>query len=303
MEPISKIRQQRAVQPIHTMFSTVQPGGRRILFNSAHTNCMKPFLLFAFTASLMAQDAGGIFRDAMSKMRQAGALAQRGDFGPANELITAAAEEMDRAVQLAPENVEFRARRGVAYSFQSYLPGKAQIALEDLKFATTSPNFSDLHDDLRQQAIRQLASLTTHPDRFPGIPDSTTPLVAVASFTLPAATGSIPEWVDATVKALNGYPGLLGTHAMSSVDHPGMFVVFTWWKDKKSLNDFFYGDLHQGWMRQRGLTMSRAASSRVPADQMPSQTAIEILAGLPGGSQINGGFIPQQVFDTLKNAK
>ena len=264
---------------------------------------MKLFFLFALAASLIAQDPGAVFGDAMSKMRQAGALAQRGDFGPANEMINAAAVGMDRAVQMAPENLEFRARRGVAYSFLSYLPGKEQIALEDLKIATASPDFSDLPDDLRRQAIRQLASLTTRPDRFPGIPDSTTPLVAVASFTVPAATGSIPEWVDATIKALKGYPGLLGTHAMSSIDHPGMFVVFTWWKDKKSLNDFFYGDLHQGWMRQRGLTMSRAASSPLPADQMPSQAAIEILAGLPGGTQINGGFIPQQVFDTLRNAK
>jgi heme-degrading monooxygenase HmoA len=231
---------------------------------------MKPFLLFAFTVSVMAQDPGAIFQDAMSKMQQAGVPAQRGDFGPANELINAAAEGMDRAVELAPEKVEFRARRGVAYSFLSYLPGKAQTALEDLKFATTSPTFSNLPDDLRQQAIRQLASLITHPDRFPSIPDSTTPLVAVASFTVPAAAGSIPEWVDATVKALKGSPGLLGTHAMSSIDHPGMFVVFTWWEDKKSLNDFFYVDLHQDWMRQRGLTISRVASSPVPADQMPS---------------------------------
>jgi len=264
---------------------------------------MKYLLLFGFVASLVAQDPEAVFQEAMSKMRQAGSLAQRGDFGPANELINAAAERMDRAVQMAPENLEFRVRRGVAYSFLSYLPGKARIAVEDLKFATTNPKFNDLPDDLRQQAVLRLASLTTHPDRFPGIPESAAPLVAVASFTVPAAHGIIPEWVNTTVKALNGYPGLLGTHAMSSIDHPGMFVVFTWWKDKKSLNDFFYGNLHQNWMRQRGLTMSRGVGGTAPADQMPSQAAIEILAGLPGGSQINGGFIPKQVFDRLKNAK
>jgi hypothetical protein len=264
---------------------------------------MKYLHLFAFAASLVAQDSEAVFQDAMSKMRQAGSLAQRGDFGPANELINAATERMDRAVQMAPENPEFRARRGIAYSFLSYLPGKAQIAVEDLKFATTNPNFNDLPDDLRQQAVRRLASLTTQPDRFPGIPESTAPLVAVASFTVRAGPGTMPEWVNATVKALNGYPGLFGTHTMSSIDHPGMFLVFTWWKDKKSLNDFFYGDLHQSWMRQRGLTMSRGVSGAVPAEQMPSQAAIEILTGLPGGSQINGGFIPEQVFDTLKNAK
>lgn len=81
------------------------------------------FLFCAFAASLMTQDAGTIFQDAMSKMRKR-VLAQRGDFGPANELINAAAEGMDRAVRMASENLEFRARRGVAYSVLSYLPEK-----------------------------------------------------------------------------------------------------------------------------------------------------------------------------------
>ena len=127
-------------------------------------------------------------------------------------------------------------------------------------------------------------------------------MIIAASFTLPpGAPGSVPDWVEATVSALKGVPGLLGTHALASVDHPGMFVVFTWWKNKKAVNDFFYGDLHQSWVRRRGLTITSGRA--VATEQMPTQTAIEVFAGLCGGVQIGGGFIPKEVFDMFKDSK
>lgn len=187
------------------------------------------FLTFAFT--LAAQDPQAIFQAAMSKMREAGALAQQGKFVPANELIVAASAEMDRAILLAPDNVEFRARRGVLYSYTPYVPGRAQIATGDLKFARAHARFGDLPEDLRTQVSQRLAALTEHPDRFPLVPDQTSPLIAAASFTVPITAGTVPDWVKETTAALRGYPGLLGTHAVSSVDHPGMFILFTWWKD------------------------------------------------------------------------
>ena len=264
---------------------------------------MKRALLFVLAVRLYAQDdARAIFQAAMSKMQQAGQLAQEGKFGQVNELLLAAAEGMDRAIKAEPDNVEFRARRGVAFSFQSFVPGRAETATGDLKFVSGHPGFSELPEALRQQVARQLAALTTQPDRFPLIPEQTSPLIAVASFTLPpGAAGTVPAWVESTTRSLKGYPGLLGTHAMSSVDHPGMFIVFTWWKDKKALNDFFYGPVHQSWTRQRGLTMANGQA--VPNEQLPSQTAIEIFAGMPGGSQIGGGVIPQAVFEMFKNQK
>ena len=96
------------------------------------------------------------------------------------------------------------------------------------------------------------------------------------------------------MKQLEGYPGLLGKHMVASIDHPGMFIIFTWWKNKQALNNWFYGDLHQGWMRQRGRAMSGETS--VAAGEMPSQVAMEVFAGLPGGVQINGGFILAEIF-------
>jgi len=104
----------------------------------------------------------------------------------------------------------------------------------------------------------------------------------------------MPASIERIIKQLDGYPGLLGKHVVASLDHPGMFIIFTWWKNKQALNDWFYGDLHQGWMRQRGRTMSGETSSA--SGEMPSQVAMEVFAGLPGGVQINGGFIPGELF-------
>jgi len=261
---------------------------------------MKRFLLSFAALSLVAQDPKALFEAAMSKMREAGALAQQGKFGPANELLLSAYAEMDRAIEATPDNVEFRARRGVAYSF-SPAPGKAETAVEDLKFATESSRFSVLPEPLRLQVAQTLAALPSHLDRFPSVSEQTSPVVVAASFTFARAGGSVPDWVASTISALKEVPGVLGTHAVASVDHPGMFVVFTWWKDKRAVNDFFYSDLHQSWIRQRGVSMSSGRA--VPPDQMPSQTAIEVFAGLPGGTQIGGGFIPKGVFDMFKGAK
>ena len=261
---------------------------------------MKPVLLSLLMGHyLLAQDPLAVFQAAIDKMQQAGRLAAEGKFVQVNELLRAADEEMDQAIAADPDNVEWRARRGVSYSFRSYLPGKAETAIQDLKFASNDAHFGELPEGLRQQVTQRLAALTTAPDRFPGVSEQSSPIVAAASFTVPAGRDSVvPAWVESTVAALKGYPGLLGTHAMASIDHPGMFVVFTWWKDKKALNDFFYGDVHQSWMRQRGVTMSRGGP--VPEAVAPSQTAIELFMGAPGGSQINGGVVPPDVFRSVR---
>ena len=259
---------------------------------------MRPLILFLAACSLFAQDSGAIFQAALAKMQQAGALAQEGKFGPANQLIAEATAEIDGAVARSPQDAELRARRGLLYGRMTYQPGKTDTAAQDLRFA--GAHLGELPEPLRQQISEKLAD--AHPDRFARVPADTSPVIAAASFTLPPLPGNaVPEWIGRIGRALDGYPGLLGKHAVSSVDHPGMFILFTWWKDKKALNDFFYSDLHQSWMRQRGVTMTGA--NPAPADAMPTQTAVEIFAGLPGGTQINGGFIPPTVFDMFKSAK
>jgi heme-degrading monooxygenase HmoA len=264
-----------------------------------------PFLLTVAALTLWAQPPSEIFKSAQAKAQQAGQLAQQGKFAEVNELLLAADEGMDLAVAAEPENLEFRARRGVAYSFRSYMPGKAETALQDLKFASGHPRFSELPETLRRQVARQLTALTAKPDRFPAIAADATPVIAAASFTIPSSARSVPAWVSWTVASMKDFPGLLGTHVMSSVEHPGMYVVFTWWKDKQALNDFFYSDVHRSWTQQRGLTMSRGASATAeaaPAD-VPTQTALEVFVGAAGGSQVGGGVIPANVFEMLRRGK
>ena len=77
-----------------------------------------------------------------------------------------------------------------------------------------------------------------------------------------------------------------------------MFVLFTWWKDKQSLDVFYYSDLHQGWMSARGASLTGV----MPAANglAVSQLSIELFGQFPGGIQVNGGFIPKDLFGGQK---
>jgi heme-degrading monooxygenase HmoA len=100
-----------------------------------------------------------------------------------------------------------------------------------------------------------------------------------------------------TMTALQQFSGLLGQRLATSVDTPGMFLLFTWWKDKQSVNDFYYSDLHQQLAGTRGQALTNGTTFQV--NQMPTQLGIEVLAPLPGGMQMGGGFIPKELFQQL----
>jgi heme-degrading monooxygenase HmoA len=293
-------------RPLGARFRPVTRRSAITLSFSCNDPAMNRIILLALLVGVAAfaqgsrEQAHAIFEGAMLKMRQAGGLAQQGKFAPANELIGAASAEFDRAVEMAPDDIELRARRGLAYARMAFLPGKAEISAADLRLVRNDPGFESLPADLRASVSAVVEG--TPRDRFPQVPADTAPVIAVVSFTLPPGTnGAVPDWVRWTRGAMEGYPGLLGTHAMASVDRPGMYLVFTWWADKKALNDFFYGDLHQSWVRRRGVTMSTNVA--VAPQDMPTQTAAEVFSGLPGGVQINGGFAPESVVEWQNKAK
>jgi heme-degrading monooxygenase HmoA len=126
-----------------------------------------------------------------------------------------------------------------------------------------------------------------HPDRFPKIAATTSPIIAAASVTMPGRESEQSPFIQDLVKGLKSQSGLLSTHVLRSVDHPGMLVIMTWWKDKQALNDWFYSDGHQGLMKQ-------AYVDRKPTGaEGPSQVAIELLTTLPGGMRFNGGLTPE----------
>lgn len=167
---------------------------------------------------------------------------------------------------------------------------------------------ADAESRFGQDAKAKLASLEAsgardgaqyRPDRFPGIEATGKPLVAAASVTFPGGrSGDTPSWLTYVTKALEGFPGMLGLHTVASVDHPGMFIIFTWWKDKQALNDFYYSDVHQAWMGRRGLAITEQTQTSEP--QVPTQVAVEVFEALPEGIQMNGGFVPTDIFEMMR---
>ena len=190
---------------------------------------------------------------------------------------------------------------GIVYVNSNDIGRAAQSFLAAIDADPDSPAAKDARDRMKNLASSEVkVGSQVRPDRFPLVSPDTSPLIAAASITFPnARRGQLPASMERIIKQLDGYPGLLGKHMVASFDHPGMFIIFTWWHNKKALNDWFYGDLHQAWMRERG----EAISGRIKAiDEVPSQVAMEVFAGLRGGVQINGGFIPRELFKRAESS-
>jgi len=124
-----------------------------------------------------------------------------------------------------------------------------------------------------------------HPDRFPKISAEMSPVIAVASVTIPKKGSADNAYIQELVKAVKAQPGSVGTHLLESRDRPGMLVIMTWWKDKQALNDWFYSDAHQGMIK-------RLYVDRKTSDGDASQVAIELLAPLEGGMSFGCGLTP-----------
>lgn len=93
---------------------------------------------------------------------------------------------------------------------------------------------------------------------------------------------------------LEKQPGLLGVHALSSIDNKGMLVILTWWKNKKALNNWFYSETHRGIITQfYGIAQPAPGSvgSKTPTGGM-GQVGIELFTPLPGGMVYGGGLTP-----------
>lgn len=137
------------------------------------------------------------------------------------------------------------------------------------------------------------------PDRFPKISLETTPIIVSATVTFPNHRGdwernSLPESMKIFLAKLEKQPGLLGVHALSSIDNKGMLVILTWWENKKALNDWFYSETHQGIISQfygNAQPASGPVGSKTPTGGM-GQVGIELFTPLPGGMVYGGGLTP-----------
>src|SRR5690348_3282387 len=81
------------------------------------------------------EDARSLIHQAQDAMKRVAALAAQGEFVAATELVQAAMKDMDRAVSLAPNDLEVRIACGLAYTAFPPYYGKADIARDDLKAA------------------------------------------------------------------------------------------------------------------------------------------------------------------------
>lgn len=143
------------------------------------------------------------------------------------------------------------------------------------------------------------------PDHFPQLSDGVSPIIVAASVTLPGhAFGSDPHSFHPKMQEffekLQGQPGLLAVHRLTSLDHPGMLVILTWWKDKKALTDWYYSETHQGMMHWVYNREAHAPAGSLAGDRQTvqmteaSQIAMELFTVLPGGVQYGGGIGPKR---------
>ena len=177
--------------------------------------------------------------------------------------------------------------------------GQKDQALDALRQAIEAAPSSRFATEASGRLNALAAGTPFRPDRFPNIGPDVSPLLVVVSFTRrSASTDNTQTLMKATMKALEPMPGLLGQSLATSVDTPGMSLLFTWWKDKQAVNDFYYSDFHQQLAGGRGQAITGGAAFQ--ADQIPTQLGIEVLAPMSGGMQMGGGFIPRELFQRLQ---
>jgi heme-degrading monooxygenase HmoA len=214
-----------------------------------------------------AEDARSLIHQAQDAMKRVAALAAQGQFVTATELVQAAMKDMDRAVSLARNDPEVRIARGLAYAAFPPYYGEADIGRDDLKAAVAQPQFANLPEDQRNRVLQALErpSASSRPDRFPNIPADTSPIVVAVSITYAESfAAKVQRRIEEIGKSVERFPGLLGKHVLTSLDKPGMFIIFTWWKDKHAASDFYYSELHQSWMRGRGQANLNHARELLP---------------------------------------
>ena len=209
----------------------------------------------------------------------------------------ALAGSMEEALERQQEALEARrARKDTSSNEERERKGEqeslrlSRARIEEQLGHATNP----AHRIMLERALKALerakaaAGPSTRPDRFARVATTTSSIIAVASVTFERLRSSDrPAWLEAIMAALHRSPGLLGAHTATSLDQPGMFLIFTWWENKQALNDFYYSDIHQGWIGGR-------VSGAMTTDRefAPSQVAIELFTALPGGMTLGGGFVP-----------
>jgi hypothetical protein len=210
--------------------------------------------------------------------------------------------DMDSAVSIAPDDVMVRIVRGLSYVEFPPFYNKQAVAREDLEAALAHPLYATLSQPLRDHVLKALerargarvdSQQSERPDRFLQVASTISPIMAVASVTFARIRPTDrPAWLETIMEELNQAPGLIAARSATSFEHPGMVLIFAWFQDKKALNDFFYGEAHQRWIRQHRGAIS-GGETRFHGDS-PEQVGIELFSVLPGGMTWGGGLVPPE---------
>jgi len=243
-------------------------------------------LLLLLTLPLLGQSsAEERMKQGFEKFQRSGMLAQQGKFEEAQKLMSEATSEIDDAVRSEPQNATLRMRRGSVYAQLPPFLNKTAIAREDLEIAARDPRY-------HERATAALAKIagSKPKERFTSIPDSTSPVIAVASVTFPGSAplksrDELPPLLTKLTQQMESYDGFLGSHVLSSADHSGMILIFTWWRSKQALAAWVDGGAHQSAIREIYSQPARGATS--------TQVAMELLTTLPGSMQFGGGLSPK----------
>lgn len=137
------------------------------------------------------------------------------------------------------------------------------------------------------------------PDRFPQLRDDVSPVIVSASVTLPgsiANPGEMHPRMKEFLEGLSHQPGLIAVHRLTSLDHPGMLVILTWWENKAAVNRWYYSDTHQSMIQWAYGERAKPAAANADATShrmtQARQIAMELFTTLPGGIQYGGGIGP-----------
>jgi hypothetical protein len=211
--------------------------------------------------------------------------------------------DMDSAVSFAPDDVMVRIVRGLSYVEFPPFYNKQAVAREDLEAALAHPLYATLSQPLRDHVLKALerargarvdSQQSERPDRFPQVASTISPIMAIASVTFDRIRPTDrPAWLETIMEELNQAPGLIAARSATSFDHPGMVLIFAWFRNKEALNGFFFGDTHQRWMRERGAAVSGEGTRFYGST--PQQIGIELFTMLPGGMSWGGGLVPREV--------
>jgi heme-degrading monooxygenase HmoA len=254
---------------------------------------MRLVILLLGTSLAASELTDQLLREGMAKMVEARDAATGGKFADAHAALAAGSAALDKAVQAEPENYKVRLARAMVYGHLPPMFNKAGLAREDIAFVMAHASFADEPEPVQAEMRSMVARLQPglKPDRFPKISADQSPIIVAAtvtsaSFANASATTTMPPSVAHIMDTLKGQRGLLGTRVVASLDRPGQIIILTWWKEKGAVNDWFYGEAHQGLIREvYGKPVTAAKNDT-------TQVAIELFSTLPGGTRINGGLAP-----------